>query len=272
MAAIRRDPRRGHLVALFRILTTLFGILACLLPCAAFAQAPSPQKPSARDIVRQMDARLRGKTAIVRISITIKKPRFERTLQIEAWESSTEKKSFMRILKPEKDRGITFLKHDTNLWQYIPSIGKEIKIEGSLMQDSWMGSDFTNDDLVRSTSIVDDFDHSFDGSPTAGDTIWRIVMVPLPQAAVVWSRIRVEIRKDDLLPTREEFYDHRDRRKKVMEYSDFRTIGGRFLPGTFTMISLENDREISRTTLHYDDARFDTPIPAGIFSKANLRR
>lgn len=261
---IRPEALHSSMLEKTGALLVLFGWLSS---CAV-----SAQPPTARDIVRQMDAKLRGNTSIARLSITIKKPRFERTLQIDSWDSSSEKKSFLRILKPEKDRGITFLKQDANLWQYIPSIGKEIKIEGSLMQDSWMGSDFTNDDLVRSTSIVDDFEHSLEGTASDSDAVWKIILVPVPQAAIVWSRIRIEVRKNDLLPARQDFFDHRDRRKKAMEYSDFRTIGGRFLPGTFTMISLENDREVSRTTLRYDDARFDAPIPPGTFSKANLRR
>jgi outer membrane lipoprotein-sorting protein len=255
--------------ASFRLALPLFGAVAGLIAILPFTHAAA-QNPTARDVVRQMDAKLRGKTAIVRMTITIRKPRFERTLQLESWDASAEKRSFIRILKPEKDRGITFLKQGTNLWQYIPSIGKEIKIEGSLMQDSWMGSDFTNDDLVRSTSIVDDFDHSFVEGGAAD--LWRIVLVPKPQAAVVWSKIRLDVRRADNLPARQEFFDHRDRKKKLMEYSDYRAIGGRFLPATVTMISLENDREVSRTVLRYDEASFDVAIPAGIFGKANLRR
>lgn len=224
----------------------------------------------ARSIIKKMDEKFRGNSSAVTMTIRIERARFQRTMQVESWEDSVKDKSFIRVLKPDKDRGVTFLKDKTNFWQYVPSIAQEIKIEGSLMQDSWMGSDFSNDDLVRSTSIVDDYDHTMLKSESAD--LYKISMIPKPSAAVVWSKVIVDIRKNDLLPSRQEFYDHKNRIKRVMEFSDFKTMGGKFLPAKTIMHSIENDKVVSRTIMIYDKAQFDIPIADSIFSKANLRR
>jgi len=225
---------------------------------------------NAHSIIQKMDEKFRGKSSAITMTIIIERPRFQRTMQVESWEDSVKDKSFIRILKPDKDRGVTFLKDKTNLWQYVPSIAQEIKIEGSLMQDSWMGSDFSNDDLVKKTSIVDDFDHTMLTSDSL-DT-YKIAMVPKPSAAVVWSKIIVHVRKADLLPAREEYYDHQNRMKRLMEFSDFRTLGGKFLPAKTVMHSIEKDKVVSRTTMTYNKAQFDMPVADSVFSKANMRR
>lgn len=121
-------------------------------------------------------------------------------MELESWENRKEKKTFIRILKPDKDRGITFLKWKNELWQYLPSIGKEIKVEGSLMQDSWMGSDFSNDDLVRSSSITEDY---FQSIQKEDKDIYEILLLPRPGAPVTWKKILYKIRKSDLMPLRQ---------------------------------------------------------------------
>jgi len=226
--------------------------------------------PTAFEIIQRMIDNTRGDNSRARISMTIKRPRFERTLVFDAWETRKDDNSFIRLLKPQKDKGITFLKKKDNLWQYIPRIGREIKIEGSLMQDSWMGSDFTNDDLVQATSYVDDFTHTLlTGGP---EDQFKIKLVPKPGAAVVWQKIVAQIRKTDLLPARYEFYDHKARLKKVMQFDRIKTMGGRRIPSRMTMSSIRNGKEKSRTQMEYIDLRFNTNMPNYIFSRAHLRK
>lgn len=231
---------------------------------------PLMAEPSAREIIRKMEDLTRGNTSESQIIMTIQRPRFTRTMEIESWGDERDDKAFIKILRPKKDHGVTFLKVKNNMWQYIPSIGKEIKIEGSLLQDSWMGSDFTNDDLMRATSTIDDYTHEFAESDSPDN--YRVVMIPKPEAPVIWSRVIVDVRKKDFLPVRQNFYDHHDRLKKVMSYSDYKSMDGRIIPTKYVMHSIHDGKEKSRTTIEFSVIRFNRPIAESVFSKANLRR
>lgn len=226
-------------------------------------------EPTARQVVDQMDQKTRGNTSEGLMELQIDRDRVHRSLLMQIWDESSTDRGFIRVLKPERDRGTAFLKVKDNMWQYVPSINKEIKIEGSLLQDSWMGSDFTNDDLLRATNVVDDYTHKFLSKD--GDT-YTIEMIPKPSAAVVWSRIVLKVRKSDSLPVQQEFYDHKGRLKKKMLYDRIQTMGGRTIPTRYQMISLEQGREVSRTTLIFHQLKFNTGIPPYIFSKSNLRK
>ena len=138
------------------------------------------------------------------------------------------------------------------------------------MGDSWMGSDFTNDDLVRETSLLDDYDHSLKKSED--DRLYKIFLKGKPQKPVVWDRIILYARKADYLPEVQEFYDHKNRLKKKMVLSHFQKMGGRFIPTQFQMMSIKNKKIKSKTTMNYLKARFNLNIASHTFSKSNLRK
>ncbi|MDH5655590.1 MAG: outer membrane lipoprotein-sorting protein [Spirochaetia bacterium] len=227
-------------------------------------------EPSAKEIIKTIESKMKGTTSQGKYEITIARSRSKRTLLIESWEDSNQKKAFIKILKPKKDKGITFLKIDQNLWQYFPEVGKEIKIEGSMLQGNWMGSDMTNDDLVRATSIIDDYTHDFVNSND--QSLYKVELVPKPHAAVIWSRLVMHVRKSDILPVKQEFYDHKNRLARTMGYSEYKNMGGRIIPTIFTVKTIKGNRVISSTTLKYITVLFDRPISNYIFSRANLRR
>ena len=227
-------------------------------------------EPSAFDIMKHCEQQTRGKSSYMRGEIRIEKSRINRSMVVDSWETKESNQSFIRILRPKKDKGVTFLKLDRNLWQYIPKISKEIKIEESLMQDSWMGSDFTNDDLVKSSSIVDDYNHSF--MKSEDPLTYKILMKPKPGSVIIWEKVIAFVLKKEELPQRYDYYDHKGRLVKRMDFSDYKKMGGRMIPATFTMQTIKGKRTISKTTMRYMKIRFDLNIPSSIFSKANLRR
>ncbi|MCB1137926.1 MAG: outer membrane lipoprotein-sorting protein [Leptospiraceae bacterium] len=261
---VNSAQRSGFSGSVFSSYHYLAGLAILLLVSAGLAA-----EPTAREVVDLMDQKTRGNTSQGLMELQIDRDRVHRSLLMEIWDESRTDRAFIRVLKPERDRGTAFLKVKTNMWQYVPSINKEIKIEGSLLQDSWMGSDFTNDDLLRATSVVDDYDHKF--LSTTGNT-YRIEMIPKPSAAVVWSRIVLEVRKSDYLPVEQEFYDHKGRLKKKMLYDQIKNMGGRTIPTRYQMLSIENGREVSKTTLIFHRLTFNSAIPDYIFSKSNLRK
>jgi len=226
---------------------------------------------TAYQVIKKMDEQQRGKTSFSRVSVTIIRPRFKRNIVLDSWDDRIKDKFFLRILKPNKDRGVTFLKSGKSLlWQYIPKIGKEIKIESSLMGDSWMGSDFTNDDLMKQSSIVNDYNHQMLAPQKRGT--YKIELKPKPSVASVWSKIIMHIKKSNGLAMQEEFYDHKGRLKKLMKLSHFKKKGGRLMATKMVMATIKNNRVRSKTVMIYQKVVFNRAISNYIFSKANLRR
>jgi hypothetical protein len=225
--------------------------------------------PTAYQVIKRGEEQMRGDTSYSKVKMTVEKTRFSRTMVFESYDSRVQEKFFIHILEPKKDKGTTFLKVKNNLWQYIPEIGKEIKIEASLMHDSWMGSDFTYDHLVKQSSIIEDYNHAF--LETDKEDFYKIELTPKLGAPVTWNKIIIFSRKKDSLPVREEFYDHKDRLKKLMLLSNFKVMDGRLIPAKMVMGSVENGRVRSKTTMEFLTVDFNVSFSPYIFSKARLR-
>jgi outer membrane lipoprotein-sorting protein len=227
-------------------------------------------QPSAREIVERSDQLLRGRTQTATQTMTIVRPGWERSMRFEAWSEGTER-SFIRILEPARERGTTFLKIDRELWQYVPRVNRVIKIPPSMMLQSWMGSDFTNDDLVRESSAVRDYTHTLLRQERIGsDQAYVIEMQPRAQAAVAWDRVVQWIRVGDYMPLRAEFFNERGQKVRTFVFSDIREVGGRRVPTRTELI--EETRPGHRTVIILEQATFDRPIPASVFTQQNLRR
>lgn len=234
--------------------------------CATVAQGAD--ELSAREIVRQCDDLLRGTESYTRLTMVITRPDWTRTLTMDAWSQGTEK-SFIRVLSPAKERGVAFLKRGREAWQYIPSINRTIKIPPSMMLQSWLGSDFTNDDVVRADSIVVDYTHRIVGEPTVGDTAyWDVEALAKPGAPVVWGKVMLRIRKSNFVPDRVDYYDEDGKLIKYYESSDIRTVEGRELAVHFVMHDVT--RPGYSTTITYDDLTFTPNLKPDTFTKRNL--
>jgi len=225
---------------------------------------------TAHDIIEKMDDLLRGKTNYSRMKMTIVTPSWKRTLEMDSWARGTDH-SFIHILSPARERDTTFLKKGKLLYQYIPSAEMRIKISPSMMMQSWMGSDFTNDDLVRESSVVDDYTHELlPPEKLDGDLCWVIALTPKPDAAVVWGRIVAWVSKRTYLPMREDFFDEKGARVRTMVFGDFRQANDRLYPYTWSLVPLT--KEGHRTVLETVDVKFDQPIPDRVFSLKNLEK
>jgi outer membrane lipoprotein-sorting protein len=158
----------------------------------AFALALGPpalaQEPDGRELVERVETLLWGKTLQGEFEMTIATPRWQRTLALRAW-MERPKRSFIRILAPAKEKGIGSLRIGAEMWNYLPNIERTIKIPPSMMLQPWMGSDFTNDDLVKQSSAVDDYTQRILRTETAdGAAAYVVEALPRPDAAVVWGR------------------------------------------------------------------------------------
>jgi outer membrane lipoprotein-sorting protein len=228
---------------------------------------------TAKEIVRRFDQQMRGRTSTGEMSMTIVTPEWKRTMRMRFWESADDDKSFVRVLSPAKDRGTSSLKLGNNMWTYLPAIERSMKIPPSMMQQGWMGSDFTNDDLVKSSSIVDDYVHAITDTVTIdGMKAYVITLDPKEEAAVVWGRIVVYARDGDYLPLREEFYDEDSVLVRKMDFTGFQKMGGRIVPTVMTLVPLTEDKKGHMTTMRYHSLRFNTKIRKSVFTRANLER
>ena len=221
-------------------------------------------------IARKCDAALKGKTEHGNASMTVHTPEWQRTLEMTFWYDYPEK-TFIRISAPAKDSGTGTLRLGSNMWTWLPSVERVIKIPPSLMLQAWTGSDFTNDDLVKESSLPTDYTHRIEGETTEdGDACYRLIAIPKPDAAVVWGKLVLLIRKADFLPRREEFYDDRGTLQKTLYFDQIRKAGSRNYPMRWRMVS--HTKAGHETILTFSSLEFDKPVPADIFTRQNLER
>ena len=225
---------------------------------------------SATEIVRRSDELNRRDASYGNVTMIIQRPDWTRTLTLEAWTQGT-KDSFIRILSPKKEKGVTFLKKGREAWQYIPSIDRVIKIPPSMMLQSWLGSDFTNDDIVRADSLVVDYNHTIQEDATDQSVnFWIIKGIPKPDAAVVWGKVVFKIRKDNFVPERVDYYDEDGELVKYYETFDIKAIEGLAVPTRLVMSDVT--RAGYSTTLKYDKLTFRPDIKPRTFTTRNLKR
>jgi outer membrane lipoprotein-sorting protein len=235
-----------------------------------FASQLRAAAPDALEIVTRCDQALKGKSQIGKASMTVRRPEWERTLEMDYWSVNPDK-TFILITAPAKEEGTATLRIESNMWLYMPKVERTIKVPPSLMLQPWMGSDFTNDDLVRESSLVNDYTHEITGEATVeGDACYLIDATPKPDAPVVWGKLALAVRKSDALPRKEEFYDERGTLQKVMTFEDFRTTDGRVYPMRWRMVPVNKpDHE---TIMAYSELEFDREIPGRVFTRQNMQR
>ena len=220
---------------------------------------------------------MRSERTIIDAAMTVVSPRLAtaRVIRFQSWEERDSKRSFIRILGPAKDAGTGFLKLHPNLWMYIPRVERTMRIPPSMMLQSWMGSDLSNDDLVKESSTLDDYSHRLlggdpepEGHP--GRSAYVIEYVPHEEAPVVWGKIVAWIDKEQWSPLQQDFYDEGGEVLRRMRFSDIRQIGDRWVPHHWSVVPL--DKEGYSTTVEIERMVFDAEIDPAVFTKRNLRK
>lgn len=245
-------------------------VLAAALP-GAVGVAPAHADAEADAFLRMVEDRTRADTNIATYRMEVVRPDFTRSFRMRSWDDRVGERSFIHILEPRRDQDTTFLKVEGNLWMYLPNLEREIRIPPALMLNSWMGSDFTNDDLVRESSMVNDYENVILARAAGADGIEVVTVrsVPRPNAPVVWGKVVQRVRADGV-PIAQEFYDDRGALVRTMRFENVRELGGRLLPTHMVMIPAKDPGH--STVLDIEEAAFDVAIPETVFSRANLSR
>jgi len=243
-------------------------LLAALLALASPAVLAA-DKPTIDDLLNATDDVQRGESSTGIMSMHIKTARYERTVKMQMWTEGTEK-SLIRILEPPKEAGMCTLKVDDNIWNYLPKVDRTMKLPASMMSGGWMGSHITNDDLVKQNRLADEFDAELTSEPGVdGADHYTVVLVPKPDAAVVWGQIVVKVRPD-LIPLSISYHDEDLSLVRTMSFHDVQEVSGQKIPMRFRVEPADKSGEFTEIT--YSELRFDVDIPASTFSLQALRK
>jgi len=223
-----------------------------------------------KEIVRKADEKMRGNSSTGTFSMTIERPTWSRTISMKSWTLGNDY-SLIYVTAPAKDKGQVFLKRKNEMWNWVPSIDRMIKIPPSMMSQSWMGSDFTNDDLVRESSIVKDYTHKLLREETVANyPCYKIELIPLEEAAVVWGKVVMWVSKQDYLWLKAEFYDEEGVLVNTEILSDVKKMDDRILPCRMEMIP--DDKKGHRTVMVFENTDFDVPLKEDFFSIQNMKK
>lgn len=228
------------------------------------------QAQNATEIVRKANEKIQGKTSQGVMKMTIVRPQWKRTVEMKSWSKGNDF-SLILIKKPVRDKGSGYLKRSREMWNWLPKVGRVVKMPPSMMNQSWMGSDFTNDDLVRQSSVVNDYIHQIIGSATiSGRDCHKILLTPKPNAPVVWGKVEMWISKKNFLQLQTKMYDEDGYLVNTMRGSKIKNLGGRIIPTYLEMIPAEKPNQ--KTILEYKSMIFNKPVSDGFFSIQNLKR
>ena len=237
---------------------------------AAGLYLPTTNAQTAYDIVKKAEDNMRGQQAYGEMKMTIQRPKWTREITMKSW-SKGDDYSLVVVTAPARDKGTAFLKRDKEIWNWQPTIDRSIKMPPSMMMQSWMGSDFTNDDLVRQSSIVTDFEHELVGrEEIEGRNCYVIDLTPKPDAAVVWGKIKMWIDEKDYLELKVEFYDEDEYLVNTLYGKNIMTLGGRTLPTRLELIP--EDKPDQKTIIEQLAIDFEIELQESFFSVQNLKR
>ena len=239
-----------------------YWLFLLILSCpVAFSDDSSTE---ARKIIEDMEFLYRGVASRATLTMTVITPRHKRTLKMTS-ASLGQDYALFRILEPRKESGISTLKREQEMWNYFPKINRVIKVPPSMMMGSWMGSDVTNDDLLRETELID----AYDLSMKVSESDYLITLSPKSDTVTVWAKIDYIVDRKAMLPKQQIFYDERDRKIRRMEFSETKDFEGTLLPSRISVIPI--NKPGYKTVVEYTSLNFDPPdVKKNMFTRRNL--
>jgi outer membrane lipoprotein-sorting protein len=230
--------------------------------------ARESSQPDVGEIVAEIDELYRSESSYAELEMEIVTPHWKRTLKMKSWSKGMEK-TFIRILAPAKEKGVATLRIENEMWNYLPKTNKVIKVPPSMMMSSWMGSDFTNDDLVREFTWTEDYNFELIRPEYAKEDLLYIKLIPKEGLPIVWGKIILAARKKDYIPVWEKYYDEKDKLMRLMNFKEIKTFDGKEIPAVMELIP--QNEEGHKTVIRYNELEFNVDISEDTFSLRNLR-
>lgn len=217
-------------------------------------------------LLDKIDNVYRSKSSTATMLMTIKTPHWTRTLEMKSWTKGLDK-TFITIMSPRKEKGISTLKKKNEMWNFFPKVNKVIKVPPSMMMGSWMGSDFTNDDLVKENTFQSAYDSKL--LETNGNIV-AIELIPKKETITVWGKLILTIDKAKLVPKKQEFYNEKNKLVRKMIFSKVEKIKNRFFPKKMTLMTINKPGH--ETVVEYQDLKLDAGLSDKYFTMQNLQK
>jgi outer membrane lipoprotein-sorting protein len=247
-----------------------FGLIIILILTVTAFPVRQANCQSAVDIVQKSIDLINGESSKATVEMTIVRPKYTRSLEMKSWSAGND--YFMvYITSPAQEKGQVFMKREKDMWNWIPKISRMIKIPPSMMSQSWMGSDFTNDDLVKVNSLAVDYTHRILGEEVIeGFDCYKIELIPTPESPVVWGKVNMWIAKKESFQLKMEYYDEDMELVNLMEASDVKQFGDRMLPSKMVVIPVKKKGQ--QTEMVTLEQSFNVDIDKEFFSQQNMKR
>lgn len=254
-------------------MTTRWKMLLTAMQAAVLVLVSLPslaQQLTAMEIVRKADEKFNGEMSGYSVmSMTIVRPTWERTIEFKSW-SLEDDYALTLITAPAREKGQTFLKRGNEMWSWNPTISRLIKLPPSMMSQGWMGSDYTNDDILRESSVVDDYTHSMEGDEEIdGRLCHKITLMAKEDADILWGRQVWWVDKKEFIVLRAELYDEDGYLVRTERGTDLKTMDGRFIPSTIELVPAEVDGH--KTVLKIMEMKFNISLEESFFSQQNMK-
>lgn len=225
-------------------------------------------EPTLEELLKNTDDMTRGTSSDAVVEMHVKTANYERTMKMRIWSAGTEK-TLIRILEPAKDAGISTLKVEDNIWNYLPKVDRTMKVPAGMMSGNWMGSHFTNDDLVKESRLSEDFDGRITSRPADNaEGLYVIELVPKPDAPVVWGSIVAKVRPDKM-PVSIVYNDEKGAAVRTMTFTDYKSFDGRLVPAKMKLVPADEPGEF--TEFSYISIDFDASVPESTFTLQALK-
>lgn len=225
---------------------------------------------TAAEIIKKADEKYRGKSSYSEMTIDIIRPKWSKQMKMKGWSKGT-KYSVSIVTSPAKEKGTVFLMRDKEVWNYMPTIDRTIKFPPSMMLQNWMGTDLTNDDLVKQSSLLEDYTQKITGEDTKeGFDCWVIELIPKENAPVVWGKVVIWVDKSEYMMLQTDYYDEDGFLVNQMIGSDVKVFSGKKLPSKLRVKPVEEEGQ--ETILTYDKLEFDLKIPDRYFTTNYIKR
>jgi Outer membrane lipoprotein-sorting protein len=254
-------------------ITIIAGLLwsVVILPIPSIASDPSASTSTrARQILREVDDLWRGRSSHGFLSMVVKTAHYTRRMRMEGWSKGKEY-SLVRIIEPLREKGTATLKYRNDIFTYLPKTDRTIRLTSGMMMGSWMGSHFTNDDLVKESRLEEDYDPAitYEGERD-GESVVEFALAPKPTAAVVWGKVLITVRAADHIPVASVYFDEDMAPVRTISFSKIREMNGRRIPTVLRVVPVDKPGEY--TELIYEQMRFNIDLDDAFFSLAQLRR
>lgn len=246
-------------------------IVAVLFTFCAFTTTIAQTKLTAAEIIKKAEDKFKGeKSSYGEMQVIIQRPTWKRTVTMKSWSKGTDF-SLSLVTAPANEKGQAFLKRKNELWTWNPTISRMIKLPPSMMSQGWMGSDYTNDDIMRESSMINDYDIKLLGEESCqGFNCYKIELEPKENIAVIWGKMIVWIAKGEYYQIKVQYYDEDNYLVRTMLASEVKQFGDRKLPAKMEI--LPEDEPGNKTIVVLLSMKFNQAIDENFFSQQNMKR